>query len=279
MPELPEVETIKRMLAPSLPGAAIIDITFASDPKLRLLRRFSSQKEFIQAVSGSIIQGVRRRAKYLLFDLRPERTLALHLGMSGQLLCIPSGCPPQPHLQVTFHLNSGRELRFIDPRKFGELFLLQPSAKSPLDLRNLGPEPLDANFNVLYLTKLLTRTHRAIKVVLMDQRAIAGIGNIYSDEILFRACINPARPAATLKQEEIRRLYREIRTVLREAVSRRGTTARDQRYRDALGNAGNFQTILKVYQRAGSRCLLCGETILAMRLGGRTASFCPSCQK
>lgn len=279
MPELPEVETIKRTLAPRLRGAAIVDITFAPDPKLRLLRRFSSQKKFIQAVAGSVIQGLRRRAKYLIFDLQPDRMMALHLGMSGQLLLTRPGCPPQPHLQVTFQLSSGQELRFIDPRKFGELFLLHSSSESPLNLRGLGPEPLDQGFTIPTLSALLSRTHRAVKVVLMDQKAIAGIGNIYSDEILFRARINPTKPAATLDQQEIHRLYREIRAVLREAVSRRGTTARDQRYRDGLGNAGNFQTILKVYQRAGSPCSLCGAVIVATRLGGRTASFCPCCQK
>lgn len=279
MPELPEVETIKRNLAPRLRGATVTEVTFAADPKLRLLRRFHSQRKFIQAVTGSAIRGLRRRAKYLIFDLQPERMLVMHLGMSGQLLLTRAGSPPQRYLQVTFHLNNERELRFIDPRKFGELFLLHPSSESPLDLRGLGPEPLGKDFTVHYLAGLLGHTHRAVKVLLMDQKAIAGIGNIYSDEILFRAGINPVKPAAALDLQEIRRLHHEITAVLAEAISHRGTTASDRRYRDGLGRVGRFQMSLRVYQRAGNPCSLCGAVIVAKRLGGRTASFCPRCQK
>jgi formamidopyrimidine-DNA glycosylase len=278
MPELPEIETIKNDLSSRLRGATITNVTFSADPKLRLLRRFPSQKKFIHSLRGTVIRGLRRRAKYLIFDLQPDRMLVMHLGMSGRLLLTRAGSPPDRYLQVTLHLSNEYELRFIDPRKFGELFLLRSSLDSPLDLDSLGPEPLGKDFTVSYLAGLLGSANRAIKVLLMDQKAIAGIGNIYSDEILFRARINPAKPAATLDRQEIRRLYREIRAVLGEAISRRGTTASDQRYRDGLGRAGNFQTILQVYQRAGCPCSRCGTVIVAKRLGGRTASFCPRCQ-
>jgi formamidopyrimidine-DNA glycosylase len=278
MPELPEIETIKNDLSSRLCGITIAEVTFSADPKLRILRRFPSQAKFVHSLRGTVIRGLRRRAKYLIFDLPHDRMLVVHLGMSGRLLLTRAGSPPDRYLQATLHLTNGYELRFIDPRKFGELFLLGASLESPLDLEGLGPEPLGEEFTVSYLAGRVGSSNRAIKVLLMDQKAIAGIGNIYSDEILFRARVHPAKPAATLDRREIGRLYREIRAVLGEAISRRGTTASDQRYRDGLGKAGNFQTILKVYQRAGRPCPRCGAVIVAKRLGGRTASFCPHCQ-
>ena len=280
MPELPEIETIKNDLTPHLTGKIITNVTFLPDPKIRILRRFPSQGAFIAALRGARIQTLSRRAKYLLFHLQPPMTLIIHLGMSGQLLLRKRLSPAEPFLRAVFHCNHDTELRFIDPRKFGELLLQRPSLKDcPLDLDRLGPEPLGRGFTVAYLTHILRQSKRPIKTLLLDQRMIAGIGNIYSDEILFRAGIHPTRRTSSLKGASIRSLHQAIRKILRAAIDSRGTTASDKRYQDGLGRMGKFQAKLKVYQRKGSPCSVCDAPIETARVGGRTASFCPQCQE
>jgi formamidopyrimidine-DNA glycosylase len=280
MPELPEIETIKNDLAPKIIGKIITKVTFPPDPKIRILRRFPSQRQFIQELEGSKIHFLTRRAKYLIFELVPAKTLVIHLGMSGQLLLKKSGTPYEPYIRAVFHFNKGTELRFIDPRKFGEIFLKLPSLQShPLTLDRLGPEPLEKDFSITCLTRILQKSRRAIKTLLLDQKSIAGIGNIYSDEILFNAKIHPTRLANTLEGDDIKLLHRSIRKILKDAIDNRGTTAADKRYRDGLGKVGKFQKKLKVYQRRGNPCFSCGTMIKSMRVGGRSASFCPHCQK
>lgn len=281
MPELPEVETIKNDLAHRIIGKKITEVIFPHDPRIRILRRCCiSLKTFAQEIQGSEIRTVRRRAKYLIFDLDPPRTLAMHLGMSGQVLLRPSTAQLERYVRAIFCLNDGKEIRFADPRKFGEILLYSPSQpRMPVNLEALGPEPLDRAFTVNYLAHILKNSRRAIKTVLMDQQAIAGLGNIYSDEILFAACIHPARPASTLTSDEVKNLHRSIRAILRKAVKYRGTTAKDQRYRDSFGRTGSFQDLLQVYQHRGKPCVRCGTSIESRRIGGRTASFCPICQK
>lgn len=280
MPELPEIETIKNDLAPQVIGKTITNVSFPPDPRIRILRRFPSQHKFIKALKGAKIQNLRRRAKYLIFDLEPSRTLVMHLGMSGQLLLQELHSPPAPFLRAIFHLDNDKELRFIDPRKFGEVYLKLSYIKGgTLDLDRLGPEPLEKEFTFAYLTNVLGKSKRKIKTLLMDQRAIAGIGNIYSDEILFRSKIHPTRIASNLDGKEMRRLYQSIRKILKDAINNRGTTALDERYRDGLGRLGKFQKKLKVYQRRGNPCFKCGAMIESAGIGGRNASFCPRCQK
>jgi len=279
MPELPEIETIKNNLAPKVMGKIITKVTFPPDPKIRILRRFPSQQEFIGELKGTKVQDLRRRAKYLIFELIPTKTLVIHLGMSGQLLLKKSGTPYEPYIRAVFHFNKGTELRFIDPRKFGEIFLKLPSIQShPLTLDRLGPEPLEKSFSITCLTRILQKSRRAIKTLLLDQKSIAGIGNIYSDEILFQAKIHPTRLANTLDGDDVKLLHRSIRKILKDAIDNRGTTAADKRYRDGLGKVGKFQEKLKVYQRTGNPCYQCGTNIKRMRIGGRSASFCPHCQ-
>lgn len=280
MPELPEIETIKNDLAPKVMGRIITKVTFPPDPKIRILRRFPSQKQFIKELKGSKIHLLTRRAKYLIFELVPTKTLIIHLGMSGQLVLKKSGTPYEPYIRAVFHFNKGTELRFIDPRKFGEIFLKLPSLPShPLTFDRLGPEPLEKDFSIKCLTRILQKSRRVIKTLLLDQKSIAGIGNIYSDEILFQAKIHPTRLANTLDEDDIKLFYRSIRKVLKDAIDNRGTTAADKRYRDGLGKVGKFQKKLKVYQRTGNPCYSCGTMIKSMRVGGRSASFCPHCQK
>lgn len=280
MPELPEIETIKNDLSPYVVGKKITNVTFLPDPKIRILRRFPSQDKFIKEVRGTRIHNLRRRAKYLIFDLQPSRTLVVHLGMSGQLLLRKADSPPEPYLRAVFHLEKDTHLRFVDPRKFGELFIKLPSSQDGLfNLERLGPEPLEKGFSLAYLTRIIKKSKRNTKAFLMDQKCIAGLGNIYSDESLFRARIHPTRLTHTLEDDEIRRLHRSIRNTLREAIYSRGTTASDKRYRDGLGRMGTFQDMLQVYQRRGNPCYQCGTIIESARIGGRTASFCPRCQK
>ena len=280
MPELPEIETIKNDLAPKVIGKAITKVTFPPDPKIRILRRFPSAQDFIRELQGTKIKFLRRRAKYLIFDLLPRKSLVMHLGMSGQLRLEKSDAPYQPYIRAIFHFNDNTELRFIDPRKFGEIFLALPPLKShPLTLDRLGPEPLGEEFTIAFLTHILQKSRRAIKTLLLDQKNIAGIGNIYSDEILFRAKIHPTRLAYTLNDNEVKLLHRSIQKILKDAIANRGTTAADKRYRDGWGKAGKFQEKLKVYQRRGSPCFSCGTMVKSIRIGGRSASFCPHCQK
>lgn len=280
MPELPEIETIKNDLSPHVVGKVIMNVTFPPDPKIRILRRFPSQDTFVRGIRGTKIENVRRRAKYLIFDLRPSRILVMHLGMSGQLLLRSMDSPPEPYLRAVFHLENHIHLRFVDPRKFGELFLTLPSSGNcPFILEKLGPEPLEKDFSLEYLTNILRKAKRTIKTFLMDQKVIAGLGNIYSDECLFKAKIHPTRFTYTLDDDEIRKLHRSIHRTLREAIKRRGTTASDKRYRDGLGRMGKFQDLLQVYQRRGNACYCCGTVILSTPIGGRTASFCPRCQE
>ena len=280
MPELPEVETIKNDLAEHVISQTIISVVFPPDSGNRILRRSVSPPVFVQEVEHSFIGNLRRRAKYLIFDLQPEKMVVMHLGMSGQILLRPSGAAPEPYVRAVFHLSNGREIRFSDPRRFGEILLQSPSFKGfSIDFEKLGPEPLENSFTVPVFTQALVRSRRAIKTLLMDQRAIAGLGNIYSDESLFRAGIHPERRACSLAGTEIQELHRAIRTVLRKAVKNRGTTALDKRYQDGHGRSGNFQKHLNVYQRKGNPCPRCGALIQSMVLGGRTASFCSNCQK
>ncbi len=280
MPELPEVETIKNDLAPQIVGKTIEAVTFPPDPRCRILRRCISQQEFIREIVRTKILNVRRRAKYLICDLDSERTLVMHLGMSGQILLCPSRSPLERYVRAIFHLSGNKEIRFADPRKFGEIFLQSTSVPDlPLDLDRLGPEPLDRTFTAKALMQTLRSSRRAVKAVLMDQRAIAGLGNIYSDESLFLAGVHPARKGYSLTEDETRSIHRAIRTVLRSAIKHRGTTAKDKRYRDGKGQSGNFQNRLNVYQRRSLPCPRCGAVIEIMPIGGRTASFCPRCQK
>ncbi|HNR12499.1 MAG TPA: bifunctional DNA-formamidopyrimidine glycosylase/DNA-(apurinic or apyrimidinic site) lyase [Thermodesulfobacteriota bacterium] len=281
MPELPEVETIKRDLAPQVAGKTITAVEFPPDPRCRILRRFCASKALFQKeLQGVQILSLRRRAKYLVFDLIPAGSLIMHLGMSGQILLRPSGTPPDPYVRAIVYLDDEHEIRFSDPRKFGEiLFSRPPQWNPPVNLDSLGPEPLEGECTISYLTAVLKKSHRPIKTVLMDQQIIAGIGNIYSDESLFAAALHPCREACSLSREEIARLHRALRHILRKAIKYRGTTARDQRYRDGLGRAGEFQNSLQVYQRFGQKCRRCSAQITALRIAGRTASFCPRCQK
>ena len=220
-----------------------------------------------------------RRGKYLLFSLDSGDILIVHLGMSGRLVLAKTGDPLPPHARARIRLSGGVSLRYSDPRKFGEFYLFsEPRGETAVNPFLLGPEPLEEDFNPGRLRSVLGKRRAPIKAVLLDQKAVAGLGNIYSDEALFRAGLHPRRPAAAVSAPETKKLHRAIRRVLAEAIRARGTTAEDGGYRDARGQAGSFQFRLRVYQRKGKPCPRCRTPIATAKVGGRTAHFCPRCQ-
>ncbi len=278
MPELPEVETVRRDLEKAIVGATIADVWVSPRWASLAHTKFPGHRAFRQRVVGRRIERLERRGKYLIFRL-DSGSLIFHLGMSGQLLVSPKSEIRNPksekHRHALFIFADGRALRFVDPRTFGELHavsdLLELSA-----LRSMGPEPFDETFTWRRLADVLRKKRVKIKAALLDQRVMAGMGNIYADEALFESGIHPERRCATLTNDEVRRLRRAVRAVLRRAIASRGTTLTDSRYRDAFGNAGGHRP--KVYGRAGEPCVRCGATIERGVMGGRSFHYCPKCQ-
>jgi formamidopyrimidine-DNA glycosylase len=273
MPELPEVETVLRRIRPRLLGQRIEQVEFRRAS--RLLRDTVSAPELARHLRGARVQEVRRRGKYLVLNLDCGHDLVLHLGMTGKLVEVPPGCN-QSHAHARFCFD-GFDLLFCDPRTFGRIVLLPGGDTEALPgLASIGPEPLGKDFTSACLLKALHQRQAPIKALLMDQRIIAGLGNIYVDEALFRAGIHPLRPGGSLSLAELKRLRRAIRAVLREAIRFCGTTIIN--YEWAAGRKGSFQNKLRIYGRAGEPCRACGRRIASARVAGRTTCFCPHCQ-
>ncbi len=272
MPELPEVDIIRLGLLPRVVGRRI---ERASITEPRLTRREGTPRAVEAGVAGRTVAALRRRGKFLLFDL-DGRTLVVRLGMSGQLLWAddPTRLPVDRHVHARIDFVEGGQLAYRDPRKFGEMFLL-PTDRIEERLR-IGVEPLEPAFTVRALRDLC-RTPTRIKAVLLDQRRIAGIGNIYADEALFRARIRPTRPARSLGGPELAALRTAIRRVLRAGISHRGSSIIN--YRDADGRPGRFARLHRVYHRAGAPCVVCGHPVARILLGQRGTHFCPHCQR
>lgn len=274
MPELPEVEIIKRTLETKLRGLCIT----AAEISLPRLIRIPAAKEFQSLLAGQTIQRLERRGKYLLFHLSQNFVMIIHLRMTGRLVYSTPGTPLALHTHVIFHLNNGHQLRFKDIRQFGSIFLVPVASLSKVPgLNSLGKEPLGQEFTRQYLQKQLRRHRAALKPLLLNQSFIAGLGNIYTDEVLFRARIHPQRSSNTITPREATRLFHAIQNVLKEGIENRGTTFRD--YVDGDGTAGNYQNLLKVHNREGKPCPKCSKTIVKLRIGGRGTYFCPHCQK
>ncbi len=271
MPELPEVETTRRGIEPALRGQRITALRI-HDPRLR----WPVDPRLPRLLRGQRIHGVGRRAKYLLLQL-DAGTLLLHLGMSGSLRVLDAAAPRRPHDHLDLVLESGRTLRFNDPRRFGScLYTTAPPDEHPL-LRHLAPEPLEAGFDAAYLYRITRHRRVAIKTLIMNARLVTGVGNIYANEALFRARIAPGRRAQRLSLAECARLVRGIRAVLALAIRSGGTTLRD--YVGADGSPGYFRQKLYVYERAGLPCRVCGTPIRRRRQGQRSTYHCPSCQR
>lgn len=270
MPELPEVETIVRDLGALLPGA-VVESVHVIHPDLI---EGETAEEFERALEGRTIHAVARRAKNILLDLGDE-LLVVNLGMTGRLLARSAGDEEPSHPGVRFTLGNGRRLDYHDIRRFGRLQRFTPAAWADRD-RDLGVEPLSDEFTAAHLHERTRASRVAIKVWLMDQRRVVGVGNIYASEALFRARIDPRRPAKSLEPEESSRIRDSTRAVLDEAIRFRGTTFLD--YRDARGERGDFARRLAVYDREGLPCATCRAPIQRIVQAGRSTFFCEGCQ-
>ncbi|GBE57746.1 formamidopyrimidine-DNA glycosylase [bacterium BMS3Abin01] len=274
MPELPEVETIRRQLDP-LVRDRIIGRVEIPDPTVAAPW---SAARFRRAISGKRIQRLTRRGKYLRFELADGETLVIHLRMTGRLTHLERrpGGDRRRHLRLLLHLDDGTFIAFHDTRRLGKAFII-PAGDSRAYWQKLGPEPLGRSFTPARLAKMTAGRDRQIKTLLMDQSFIAGIGNIYADEALFDAGIDPRRPAGKLTQPEITRLHSSIRKTLKKAIRLEGSSI--DSYVNARGEKGGFQETFQVHRRQGEPCPRCGHTIEKIRVGGRGTYFCPYCQK
>jgi formamidopyrimidine-DNA glycosylase len=274
MPELPEVETYVRDLEPLL---AQHQVTAAQIYWPRTIAAPDAD-QFLQQIVGQRFVRFNRRGKYILLGLESGAHLIVHLRMTGHLLVLPPEVEPDQHTHMVLDLDDGRRVHYQDPRKFGRIWLTSDPA--PV-LANLGPEPLREEFTVETLAHKLAGRKASIKAILLDQRMVAGVGNIYADEALFRAGIHPARCAGDLQPAEIERLHSAIQAVLMAAIQRNGSTlgrSNVQNYLRPNGEPGGFQDEHAVYKRAGKPCLRCGEPIERMVLAQRGSHFCPQCQ-
>ena len=271
MPELPEVETTRRGIAPVLQGRRIAALV-VREPRLR----WPVPRTLAEEIAGQSVSAVRRRAKYLLIDLE-HGSLILHLGMSGSVRVLPSGTPLVDHDHIDILLDSGLALRFNDPRRFGSLLWTRSDPLTHPLLVRLAPEPLEPAFDADYLYAVSRGRRVAIKQFLMNSHVVVGVGNIYASEALFRARVHPRRAARRLKRAEIARLVRGIKSVLTTAIRVGGTTLRD--YVGADGNPGYFRQRLYVYERAGKPCRVCRTPIRQITQGQRSTYYCPRCQR
>jgi formamidopyrimidine-DNA glycosylase len=273
MPELPEVETLRRGLAARIVGRRLGRVE-VRDARLRSRATPAALRASLQ---GRTVRAVERRAKYLLVHLSGRQVLVVHLGMSGQLVLADPAAPLQPHTHVRIGVGGAGELRYTDPRRFGMLFVVPRSrlAAHPR-FANLGPEPLATDFSAGYLLERSRRVRKPIKNFLMDAAVVVGVGNIYACEALYRARIHPTTPAGRLSAERWHRLRRAVRAVLQAALRAGGTTLKD--FRDAAGGSGMFQHRLDVYDRSGHPCRRCRRTIRRIVQAGRSTYYCPGCQ-
>jgi len=272
MPELPEVETVRRRLEPVLTGRRL-DRVEISDP--RLVRPYEPD-EVAAELQGERVASVERRGKYLIVRFETDRVLLIHLRMTGSLRHSSSGFADDSHRRALVRLDDGSDVAYRDVRRFGTWLLLEPGELEAYLATRLGEEPLEAVFTAARLGQLLAKRRAPVKAALLDQRTLAGMGNIYVDEALWRARIHPLRPAESLGRDEVRRLHRAVRRSLEQGIARQGSTLRDYALPD--GGSGSMQHEFKVYGRGGEPCDRCGTPIAKIRVAGRGTSFCPACQ-
>jgi len=278
MPELPEVETVRRGLERHVVGRRVTAVEVGRE---RTVRR-TSREEVIVGFTDTVVQAAGRRGKYLLLALDSGDTAMIHLRMSGQVLLAAAGAPRPTHTHVVLHLDDGNEVWFVDPRTFGEVVVFDPDDVATVlpELVRLGIDPIADTFDVAALRRAFGTTSRALKPLLLDQHVVAGIGNIYADEILHRARLRPDRPASTLDRRRAVSLQRSITEVLTEATAAGGSTLGDTQYVDLMGQGGSYQHDHRVYGRGGERCLSCGRGWVRRSVtGGRGTHWCPVCQR
>lgn len=281
MPELPEVETVRRDLAATVSGRRVERVEATG---LRTVRRHGDPAVLVEGVTGRTITAVHRHGKYLLVELDGgPAAVVVHLRMSGQLRWAPDGAAAAraPHTHVVLGFEDGAELRFVDPRTFGEVYVTawRPGGAPPPELAHLGPDPLASPVTAAALGALLAGRRVAVKARLLDQRALAGLGNIYGDEVLFEAGVRPGRAAGSLRPAEVRRVAAAIGPVLERAIALRGSSLADEQYVDLFGRTGRAQEAHRVHAREGQPCPGCGRAIVRGVVGGRSAYWCPRCQR
>ncbi|HYL53338.1 MAG TPA: bifunctional DNA-formamidopyrimidine glycosylase/DNA-(apurinic or apyrimidinic site) lyase [Acidimicrobiia bacterium] len=278
MPELPEVEVLRRDLDKETVGKKIKSVEVTGT---RSVRRHRNKKEFIGLLEGRKITAVQRRGKYLVVRLDGAEALVIHLGMSGQLLRAKTAREKPPkHTHVVITFTQGGLLRFVDPRTFGEMFVTKyDDLEEQVDeLAHLGLDPLETAMSWDLFGRLLAEKKTRLKNLLMDQKFIAGIGNVYSDEILFNAGLKWDRMSDSLSQQEVRRLYRAISETLQDAVKYRGSSLSDEQYVDLFGQPGEYQLYHQVYDKEGAPCQRCRRPLRRARFSNRSTFFCEACQ-
>lgn len=274
MPELPEVQTIITDLKKAVIGRTIRDVA-CDAPKYLAPYKLA---DFTKKAAGRKILEIKRRAKFIIYRLSSDFYLVQHLKLTGQMLIRKKGDPPEPYVHFTLYLDGGLELRFNDLRKFGKVWLLSKEEFAHFSpIVKLGPEPLSKDFTFEVFQKVLRSKRGKIKPILMDQSVISGLGNIYSDEVLFEAQIHPETLVNRLGEEDLKKIYQAISKILKEALRKRGTSVAE--YVDAFGRRGGYDLSLKVYRRTGKPCVRCGTPIQSLKFGQRSAHFCPQCQK
>lgn len=276
MPELPEVETVRRDLAAHVTGRTVAAVEVCHPRAVR--RHVAGARDFAAAVAGHTIRDVHRRGKYLWLALDGGDAILCHLGMSGQFRVCAATEPDEPHLRVRFTFIDGDpQLRFIDQRTFGGMAFAPGGAELPAQVAHIARDPLDPRFSDDAFVAALARRHSAIKRLLLDQSLVSGIGNIYADEALWRARLHGDRPADSLRADQVRALLAAVREVLTGALADRGTSF-DALYVDVNGRSGSYGDRLDVYGQADRPCSRCGTTIVRQRFMNRSSYFCPTCQ-
>lgn len=274
MPELPEVETIKRVIEPQIQGRMITKVAVRRPE----VAAYPEADEFCRRLTGQTVSHMARQGKFLIIHLENKERIVLHLRMTGGLLLAPAQCPEEKYTHVVFSMDNGTELRFSDMRRFGRFWLLrEEETDTCTGMDKLGLDPLAPACNAEYLSSHLSKRRKAIKECLLEQTIIAGIGNIYSDEILFTAEIYPARPANSLKQTEWERLAEAIPERISYFIEKNAITAEE--YLETKGRDYRNTPFLQVYGHGGSPCPKCRETLCRMVIGGRSSVYCPVCQK
>jgi len=274
MPEMPEVETIKRTLSNNVIGRSIKEVEFL----LSRLVKWPSAGEFQAVLTGKKIIDLTRRGKYLLFHLDNDQIMVVHLRMTGRLSYIVPSMEMDKFTRIIFKLDNGDMLLYADTRTLGTLYLLPSEEMWRISgLANMGPEPLSAEFSLEYFSEMLQKRHGNIKAVLLNQKYIGGLGNIYVDESMSIANIHPERIASSLDRDEVIKLFNAINKVIEDGIAHGGTTFRD--YRDGRGKSGSHQHHLTVYGRKEAPCLICGKPIVWKTVAGRGTHFCSTCQK
>lgn len=273
MPELPEVETVCRTLRPHLLGKTIRQVEVL-EPRLRL----PVDRRALARLAGRRIEDITRRAKYILLHLSQGAVWVFHLGMSGKLICVADGAERRKHDHIIVDFQGGGELRYHDPRRFGlSLVTARESLTELPQLKDLGLDPFDDRLTGEFLYRFTRASARRIRDLLLDQRIVAGLGNIYANEILARAGIKPTARAHRLTRRQVDAIARAIPRLLKEAILWCGTSFSD--YRDADDRSGEFQNHLRVYDRDGEKCCCCAASVKRVAIGNRSAYYCPRCQK